>query len=97
MKTVIYGPVTEEHLALAELMAGITPTSYLSNGSSIPPASNREVFVIPQCPKVPDEAGERQNHWRLCIQADAAILIGAPEHLVYAATQSGLLLFEVER
>lgn len=97
MKTVIYGPVTVDHLADAELFSGLTPTSYITNGDSTPPASNLETEVIPPCPKVPGEPGEKQNHWRMVLHADALILVVRNEHLLQVAQRCDLLIHEVER
>ena len=41
MRVILSGPVTAEHLADAELMAGITPTSFVTNGLSEPPRGSR--------------------------------------------------------
>ena len=94
MKTIISGPVTQQHLADAHLMAGITPTSFLTNGRSPPPASNLPVTVDPICPKLP-EAGERQRNMTMCLYADALICVGQNEHLVTRARANGLLVYEV--
>lgn len=96
MKTVIYGRVTPEHLADAELFSGITPTSYITNGKHTPPVSNLETEVIPQCPMVPGEPGEKQNHWRLIAFADALILVGRNDHLLSIAQRMDLLIYEAE-
>lgn len=96
MRTIIYGQVTEEHLADAELFAGITPTSYITNGKHTPPAGNLETEVIPPCPMVPGEAGEKQNHWRLALSADALVLAEDDEHMRSVAERCELLIYEVE-
>lgn len=97
MKTVIYGKVTPEHLADAELFSGITPTSFVSNGLHTPPATgSMETEVIPQCPMVPGEPGEKQNHWRLIAFADALILVGRNDHLLSIAQRMDLLIYEAE-
>lgn len=97
MKTIIYGPVTVDHLAEAELFSGITPTSYITNGASTPPASKLEAEVIPPCPMVPGEAGEKQNHWRMVLHADALILVGHNEHLLHVAQRYDLLIYEANK
>ena len=96
LKTIIYGRVTPEHLADAELFAGITPTSYITNGKHTPPASNLETEVIPQCPMVPGDPGVKQNHWRLVAYADALILACDNDHLLGVARRMDLLIHEVE-
>ena len=93
MKTVLYGHVTEQHLADAALFSGIEPTGFVTNGSTLPPCSNRHVEVVPPDPMVGDAAA-RQNHWRLVLHADALICVGPNAHLIHAATQSGLLVYE---
>lgn len=95
MKTIIFGKVTPEHLADAELFSGITPSSFITNGDSTPPASNLPTEVIPQCPKIPGEPGERQNHWRMVLSADALILVGRNDHLIEVANRCDLLVYEV--
>ena len=96
MRTIIYGKVTPDHLADAELFAGITPTSFVTNGKHTPPASNLKTETIPQCPMVPGEAGEKQNHWRLVMAADALVLVGENEHLLSVAQGYDLLIHQAE-
>ena len=96
MKTIIFGQVTAEHLADAELFSGITPSSFITNGDSTPPFSNLTTEVIPPCPKIPGEPGERQNHWRMALSADALILVGRNDHLLEVANRCDLLIYEVE-
>lgn len=94
MRTIISGPVTQQHLDDAELMAGIVPTSYLTNGLSTPPLSSLETTVDPICPKLP-ECGERQRNASMCLYADALICVGENEHLVSCARNNGLVVYEV--
>lgn len=96
MRTIIYGKVTPDHLADAELFAGITPTSFVTNGKHTPPVSNLTTEAIPQCPMVPGEAGEKQNHWRLVMAADALVLVGENEHLLAVAQGYDLLIHQAE-
>lgn len=96
MKTIIYGKVTPDHLADAELFAGITPTSFVTNGNHTPPVSNMETEVIPQCPMVHGEPGEKQNHWRMVSSAEALVLVGRNDHLLSVAQRMDLLIHEVE-
>lgn len=97
MRTLLYGKVTQAHLDDAELLMGITPTSYVTNGKTVPPASNLTAEVIPVCPMVGGEAGILQQHWRLCLHVDAAILVGAPEHLMHCVKTYDLPHYEVAR
>ena len=83
MKTILYGPVTEDHLADASLFSGIEPTEFITEKT------------IPVDPKVGGEAGERQQHWRMVINADALVCVGANEHLVHAANRFNLLVYQV--
>ena len=95
MRTIIFGNVTADHLADAELFSGITPTAFITNGSSKPPAVNLPTEVIPQCPMVHGEPGEKQNHWRMAMYAEALILVGRNDHLLEVATRCELLIYEV--
>lgn len=95
MKTVLFGKVTEQHLADALLFAGIEPSEYITNGKTVPPASQRATTVIPPCPMVPGEPGELQNNWRLVLHADALICVGDNPHLVECAARYDLLIYEV--
>ena len=93
MKTIISGRVTQQHLDDADLLVGIVPTSYITNGKSTPPASKLFTDVMPICPKLP-EAGERQRNHTMCLQADALIVAGPNEHLVKCARMLNLLVYE---
>ena len=84
MKTILYGPVTKEHLADASLFAGIEPTEYVTDKT------------IPVDPMVGGEAGVRQQHWRMVLNADALICVGENPHLVQAAEKFHLLVHHVE-
>lgn len=95
MRTIISGRVTMRHIADADLIAGIVPTSFVTNGESEPPAAAKlPCEVMPICPKLP-EAGERQRNYTLCQSADALICRGENNHLVNIARQYGLLVYEV--
>ena len=94
MKTIISGPVTQSHIDDADLMAGITPTSYITNGLSTPPVSKLVTTVMPICPMLPD-AGERQRNYTMCLHADALIVAGPNEHLVQCAKRNNLPVYEV--
>ena len=94
MKTIISGPVTTQDIADADLMAGIVPTRYITNGKSTPPASNLTTEVMPICPMLPD-AGEHQRNYTMCPQADALIVSGGNEHLVQCAKRYNLPVYEV--
>lgn len=94
MRTIISGPVTAQDIEDADLLAGIVPTCYVTNGRSTPPASNLFTDVNPICPMLPD-VGERQRNYTMVLRADALICSGANEHLLKVARQYGLLIHEV--
>lgn len=85
MKTITYGPVTKAHLADASLFSGIEPTEFITDAT------------IPVDPMVGGEAGVRQQHWRMVINAAALICIGENEHLLQAAEKFNLLIYQVDR
>lgn len=97
MRTIISGPVTADHLADAELLAGITPTSFVTNGLSTPPASNLPVDVMPICQLQPDYSRERARNYSLVQAADALVCAGENDHLVSLARNYGLLVHEVSQ
>jgi hypothetical protein len=94
MRTIVSGKVTLQDIADADLIAGIVPTSFITNGKSTPPASQLPTEVMPICPMLPD-AGERQRDWTMCLHADALIVSGGNDHLVNCARKSKLLIYEV--
>ena len=97
MRVIISGPVTAEHLADAELLAGITPTSFVTNGLEKPPAGSHlpvEVFAI--CPMQPVETRVQARHFTLVQNADALICAEENEHLLRLAKMYDLLIYEVE-
>lgn len=94
MKVIITGEVEPHHVEDAEFMCGITPTSYLTNGDSTPPASNLPTYVMPPCPMLPGELGVHQRNYTLCLQADALISVGGDPHIVGIARKYGLPVYE---
>lgn len=97
MRVIIHGRVTAEHLADAELLAGITPTSFVTNGLEKPPAGSRlpvEVFAI--CPMQPVETRVRAREYTLVQNADALICADDNPGLVALAHTYDLLVYEVE-
>ena len=94
MRVILSGPVTAGHLADAELMAGITPTSYVTNGSATPPFGALAVDVMPPDPMV-GEVAIVQSHVRMVLEADALICVGANKHLVRVAEAFDLIVYEV--
>ena len=95
MKTILHGQVTEQHLADAALFSGITPTSYITNGSASPPFGALAVDVMPPDPMV-GEVAVLQSHVRMVLEADALICVGANKHLVRVAEAFDLLVYEAE-
>ena len=96
MRVILSGPVTADHLADAELMAGITPTSFVTNGLSHPPRGSRlPVEVYPLCPMQPVETRERAREYTLVQNADALICADNNPGLVLLARRYDLLVYEV--
>lgn len=95
MRVIISGPVTAEHLADAELLAGIVPTSFVTNGLSHPPAGQLSVNVIPICRLQPEDSRERARNYTLVQAADALVCVGENEHLVSLVRNYALLVYEV--
>lgn len=97
MRVIISGPVTADHLADAELLAGITPTSFLTNGLSHPPAGRLPVEVLPICQLQPEDSRERARNYTLVQAADALVCVGENDHLVSLARNYDLLVYEVSQ
>ena len=96
MRVILSGPVTADHLADAELMAGITATSFVTNGLSHPPRGSRlPVEVRPICMMQPVETRVQARNYSLVQNADALICVGENEHLVSRARDYDLLVYEV--
>lgn len=96
MRVIIHGPVTAEHLTDAELMAGITPTSFVTNGLSHPPrGSNLPVEVMEPCMKQPAETRIRAREYSMVQAADALVCADYNPGLVSLARDYALLVHEV--
>ena len=96
MRVILSGPVTSDHLVDAELMAGITPTSFVTNGLSHPPRGSRlPVEVMEPCMKQPAETRIRAREYSMVQNADALICVGENVHLVSLARNYDLLVYEV--
>lgn len=96
MRVILHGPVTADHLADAELMAGITPTSFVTNGLSHPPrGSNLPVEVMAPCMKQPAETRIRAREYSMVQAADALICADYNPGLVLLARDYDLLVYEV--
>jgi hypothetical protein len=92
VRTIIAGRVTEETLRAAE-MFGIEPTSFVTNGTSLPPASQRETLVIP-IDNALGAAGKDARDYTLAQNADALVLKGQDDHLFRIAAQYGLAVYQ---
>ena len=96
MRTIISGPVDDDVLSSADLIGGITPTSYVTNGlwktPGLPP--NGWVDIHPIDSKLGRALGEPARDYTLCQHADAAIIVGGNEHLASVARQYGLTVYE---
>ena len=96
MRVILHGPVTADHMADAELMAGIVPTSFVTNGLSEPPRGSRlPVEVMEPCMKQPAETRVRAREYSMVQNADALICVGENVHLVSLARNYDLLVYEV--
>lgn len=96
MRVIIHGPVTADHLADAELMAGITPTSFVTNGQSHPPRGSRlPVEVMPICMMQPVETRVQARNYSMVQNADALICVGENDHLASRAHHYNLIVYEV--
>lgn len=95
MRTIIYGPVTADTLADAEMFAGIQPTSFVINDEQAgPPAEcGKPTDVFPICKRL-GILGAAARDYTLCQNADACIVVGGNDHLVRVAMQYGLPVFE---
>lgn len=86
MRCIISGRVTADVLERADLIAGIVPTRYVTNGAT---RTDLPTDVYPIDPKL-GEAGEIARDYTLCQNADALIVVGRNPHLVGVAAMYGL-------
>lgn len=95
MKTIISGRVTPAVLERAELIAGIVPTSFITNGESAAPGeTGLWVEEYPICKMQPHETAELARDYTLCQQGEALIVVGSNPHLVGIAEKYGLPVYE---
>lgn len=95
MKTVISGKITRAILDDADLMAGITPSSFVHNGYShhrVP--ADIPTAVEPPDSMLPGETGDKQRNWTMCLHADAVIVADGDAHLVRCAQSLKLPVYE---
>lgn len=95
MRVILWGKVDQRHLDDADLLVGITPTSYVTNGNWIG-WSDLPVDMFPICDKQPETTRDRANHYTLVHNADALICVGKNEHLVELAKRYELPVYEVD-
>ena len=93
MRTIISGPVTEADLSDAELLTGLVPTSYVTNGQWAPP-TKLPTEVHPVCPMQPKETAEQARNYTLVHNADALICTHENPHLVDLARSYGLWVYD---
>ena len=93
MRTIISGPVTEADLSDAELLTGLIPTSYVTNGQWVPP-TKLPTEVYPVCPMQPKETAEQARNYTLVHNADALICTHENRHLVGLARSYGLWVYD---
>lgn len=97
MRVIISGPVTQDHLDDADLLADIAPTSFVTNGLSTPPACSLYTEVLPICPMQPKETSRIARDYTLVQNADALVCVGDNPHLVDLALNYGLVVYEVDQ
>ena len=98
MRVIISGPVTQDHLDDADLLADIAPTSFVTNGLSAPPAkTGLPTEVYPICPMQPEATRVIARDYTLCQNADALVCVGDNPHLVELALNYGLVVYEVDQ
>jgi hypothetical protein len=95
MRTIISGPVDQSAIDTAELLYGITPTAWVTNGKwpypPLPPGGYADIHPIDS--KL-GHLGEDARDYTLCQHAEAAIIVGGNPHLAAVARQYGLLVHE---
>jgi len=93
MRTIISGAIDDQALDQADLIGGITPTCFVTNGLWEPPFSVLPEKVYPVEIKL-GRLGETARNYTLCQNADALILADDNPHLLRVAQQYGLVVFE---
>lgn len=94
MKTILWGKVDQRHLDDADLIAGITPTSFITDGTWVG-WSELPIEVRPVCPMQPEETRLIANYYGLVLYADALICVGHCPDLVAIAKRYALIVYEV--
>ena len=96
VKTILYGPVTQQHLADAEIFEGIWPTAFITDGVHPPPV-DLPTHVIALEPKVPGVLGLAQQHCRMLLEGRALVMVGHDEHLILQALKLRIPIYQVPR
>ena len=94
MKTLLWGPVTKEHLADALLFEGIDPTMFVTDGSVVLPTDLATEVIVPTEMLAPEQA-RKQNQLTLVVHSDAMIGVGNCEKMIALASSYGLLTYHV--
>ena len=98
MRVIISGPVTQDHLDDADLLADIAPTSFVTNGLSAPPVeTGLPTEVYPICMMQPEATRVIARDYTLCQNADALVCVGHNPHLVDLARTYDLVVYEVDQ
>lgn len=93
MKVICSGRVTRQHLADAELLAGITATSIIVNDQRPAPNLGLPVEVMPICKMHPEESAIPQRDYTLAQAGEALICVGRNDHLVKLCEGYGLPVY----
>lgn len=94
MRTILSGRVKPQHLADADLLAGISPTSFILADDQPRPATDLDVEVYSLCPMLDEDAALVQRAARMVVAADALIYARGDERLLPRARQLGLAIYE---
>lgn len=100
MRVILSGPVRPHHLDAADMIYGIVPTSFVTNGEPIPPTDVTKGYAVdchPLDPKLPGSTGVERIDYLLTMNADALVLVGRNDHLLWVARKANLLIYESER
>ena len=93
MKVFISGPITEQDLADADMLMGIVPTEFLTNGVHHPPASDIPVTVYPPDPMHSEDSRVQSAIVRAAVAADAAIVTDNNAAVLKACALFGLQVY----
>lgn len=96
MKTILHGPVTAQDIEDADMLAGITPTSFLTTeDNQAPPAElGLSCEVIVRSTMMDYEMAQRQQSMRLVTHGDALIMRGDDPELLARAQRMGLVIYQ---